>query len=124
MTLIITTATGFDRDLGDGFKLNVMASPSPHPTLFVPAGHSDEESGGWLLGELETNLHIVIQEKTAKIAPYRAEYPSWWLILPDHIAYGMDDFELSLFVAQTQVTHSFDKVILLDPRNHLRAVEI
>lgn len=122
--LVDANAVGFDQDLGDGFELHVTASTLPYSTLFVLIGNSDEESGGWLLDELERNLKITVQEKTDKIARHRAKYPIWWLIMPDHIAYGMDDFDYSLFRDQITVTHSFDKIILLDPRNHLRAVEI
>ena len=116
-------AEAIDRDLEDGFRLTVRSIP-PRSSLFVLLGSSDQESGGWLLDELDRNLKIVIQEKTGKIAPYRAKYPIWWLIMPDHIAYGMDDYDLSLFRDQITVVHSFDKIVLLDPRNHLRAVEI
>ncbi len=111
--------------VGGEFWIKLFRSPVPKPTFFRPAGHSDEQSGGWLIGEIDTNLKHCIAEKTAKIASYRAKYPEWWLVLPDHIGYGLDDFEQELFFDQVNVQPGgFDKIILLDPRDATRAFQV
>lgn len=106
-----------DVTLPSGVELKLFRAPGPKATFFRPAGHSDEHSGGFLIGEIETNLKLCIAEKTTKIANYRAKYPEWWLVLLDHIGYALDPFEQELFQARVSLTHTFDKVILLDPRD-------
>ena len=112
---------------GDGaeFSIRVFRSPTPKATFFRPAGNSDKQSGGWLIDEIDTNLRHCIIEKAAKIANYRAKYSEWWLVLPDQIGYGLDDFERRLFLDQVSVQPGcFDKVILLDPRDAKRAFQV
>ena len=93
-------------------------------TFYVPAGYTDGESGGFLIAEIETNLRFCIDEKTRKIASFKSNYPEWWLVLPDLIGYGLDEFDQSSFRGQVSITHEWDKVILLDPQDHTRAFEI
>lgn len=111
--------------VGGDFWLEVFGSPVPKPTFFRPAGHSDEQSGGWLIGEIDANLKLCVAEKTAKVAAFRARYPEWWLVLPDQIGYGLDDFEQALFFDQVTVQPgAFHKIILLDPRDATRAHQV
>jgi len=106
------------------FKLEIFRATNVHPSFFVFGGSSDQDSGGWLLAEMEKNLEICIEEKTRKIAVARDKYAEWWLVLIDHIGYGLDDFDRQMFRDQVRVEHDWDKVILLDPHNHKRAFEI
>src|ERR1035437_8261696 len=73
--MAISDPQSFDKALGSGFELKVFPASEIYPTFFVPAGHSDAESGGFLIGEIETNLKLCIAEKTAKIAKVRTKYP-------------------------------------------------
>ena len=50
-------------------------------------GRSDLDSGGWVIPELERNLKICIDEKTAKVSAIRGRYSELWLALIDHINY-------------------------------------
>ncbi|MFT8698251.1 hypothetical protein [Acetobacter orientalis] len=110
---------------GGEFWLKVFQAPSAKPTFFRPAGHSDQQFGGWLIGEIEANLELCITEKTGKVACVRSNYPEWWLILPDQIGYGLDDFEQELFLDQASVNAGgFDKIVLLDPRDAKRAFQV
>lgn len=106
------------------FELKVYDASSAHSTFFVLGGCNDRDSGGWLLAEMGKNLQLCIDEKTCKIVSVRHKYPEWWLVLVDHIGYGVDDLEREMFRDQVRVEHDWDKVILLDPRNHHRAFEI
>ena len=119
-----TNPQPFDLALGDGFELQVFRAGSPHNTYFVQAGHSDEQSGGWLIEEIQRNLNLCIIEKTQKIARVRHRYPEWWLVLVDFIGCGLDDFDRACLRKQVSLSHSFDKVILLDPGDHTRAFEV
>jgi hypothetical protein len=112
------TARSFQ--FGSGLHLEIFEASKPYPTLFVPGGHVDEESGGWLLHELEKNLRFCIDEKSAKIAAFRSKYPEWWLVLPDHIGYGLDSFDQELFRDHITISHDWSRILLIDPRNPKR----
>jgi len=111
-------------DLGDGFELTAHASKLSLPWRFRHFGHSDDQSGGFLIEEIEANLKLCIAEKLKKIAPYRIKYREWWLILPDHIGFGLDEFDQQIFRSEVKLTLGFDRVILLDPRNSSRCFEL
>jgi hypothetical protein len=111
--------------MGQGFELEVFCrTSSPHATLFVMGGCSDQQSGGWLLAEMQTNIRHCASEKARKVAKLQPKYPVWWLALVDHIGYGLDDFDREMFRQQVSVEHSWDKIILIDPRDHQRYLEI
>lgn len=97
------------------FKL--MRSENPGATeRFILAGYQDWNRGGFAVQELEKSLNLCITEKTAKIAPYRDEYPEWWLLLVDFMMVGKRK--------PVCVTHTFDKLIVLHPGNYGDAYEI
>jgi hypothetical protein len=114
----------FDIELVDNFSLRVIRSSIVRRDFFISAGDSDRQSGGWLINEMETNIKYCISEKTLKIANVRIKYPEWWLILPDYIGYGLDNFDMIAFRKQAQISHTFDKVIILNPNDHARAFGI
>lgn len=108
-----------------GIELEVICKTSkPHSTMFVMAGCSDEESGGWLLAEMETNIRHCASEKSRKIAKVKSKYPEWWLALVDHIGYGLDDFDREMFRDQVSVEHGWDRILIIDPKDHKRWFEI
>ena len=108
-----------------GFELAVFGRTSkPHRTMFILAGCSDKESGGWLLADMGTNIQHCASEKSRKIANVQSKYPQWWLALVDHIGYGLDNFDREMFRDQVSIEHSWDKIIIIDPRDHTRWFEI
>src|SRR2546425_10499746 len=42
----------------DSIELDFLRASEPHPMLFVPGAHSDDDSGGFVLAELQKNLTI------------------------------------------------------------------
>jgi hypothetical protein len=111
-------------DLTNRFRLDLMAASRRYDQAFLLGGWSDDDDAGWLLEDMETNLARCIAEKTRKIAPYRARYPLWWLLLVDHVGYGLDPFDQSLFRDQVTVDHDFNRVILVDPLHPARGFDI
>ena len=74
---------------------------------------------------MDENLHHCVLEKSRKIARHRAKYSEWWLIMPDHIGYTLDELERDLFLEQLAVPHgAFNRIILLDPRDVSRSIDI
>ncbi|MDD5410220.1 MAG: hypothetical protein PHF31_02220 [Methylobacter sp.] len=110
----------------DNFELDLIRASKDHGSFFLLGASSDDDSGGWAMGEVEKNLRLCIAEKEMKIAPYRSRYKEWWLVLPDHIDYSMEPEDRETFRTEVMpnLRHSFDKIVLIDPRNHLRAFEI
>ena len=110
---------------GLNFELEVFCRTSkPHADMYVLAGCADEDSGGWLLAEMETNIRYCASEKERKISKVRPRYSEWWLALVDHIGHGLDDFDREMFKDQVSITHTWDKILVIDPRDHSRWFEI
>lgn len=108
-----------------GIELEVICRTSnSHGAMFVMAGCTDQESGGWLLAEMEANIRHCASEKSRKIEKVKSKYQQWWLALVDHIGYGLDDFNREMFRDQVSVEHSWDKILIIDPRDHTRWFEI
>jgi hypothetical protein len=106
-------------------SLDFLRAAKDHGSFFLLGASSDDDSGGWVMSEVERNLRLCIAEKEAKIEAYRSRYPEWWLVLPDHIDYSMDAEDRETFRTEVmpRIPHRFAKIVLIDPRDHRRAVE-
>ena len=107
-------------------SLDLFRSGKDHGSFFLLGASSDDDSGGWVMGELERNLRLCVTEKEQKIEPFRSRYLDWWLVLADHIDYSMDEEDRPIFRSEVmpQISHRFSKIVLIDPRNHHNAFEI
>ena len=106
------------------FKVHIFRAGRPYNTFFRLGGGSDDESGGWVIGEVHRNLILCIEEKERKVAPYRDRYAEWWLVLPDHIGYALDNSDQLQFRTLPTIAHTFAKVILVNPHDPAHAFEI
>jgi hypothetical protein len=108
------------------FELEFFRASKDHGTFFLLGASSDSDSGGWVMGEVERNLRLCIAEKERKIAPHRSKYSEWWLVLADHIDYSMETEDREVFRRWVVpgISHSFAKIVLIDPRDYLRAFEV
>lgn len=99
-------------------NIDFHRSDFDHGSLFVLGANMDEDAGGWVLSELSRNLRLCITEKEKKIEPFRHRYPKWWLVLDDHIDNAIDAEERQRFKSEVldTISHSFDRIVLLDPR--------
>ncbi len=106
-------------------NLDLTRSGKDHGSFFLLGESSDDDSGGWVMGEVERNLRLCIADKEKKIEPYRSKYPEWWLVLADHIDYSMDPEDRPVFKSEVmpRIPHRFSKIVLIDPREHRRAFE-
>ena len=108
-----------------GIEVEVIAEKmQPHKSMFVIAGCSDQDSGGWLLAEMEANIRYCASEKSRKVQQFRPNYEHWWLALVDHIGYGLDNLDCEMFRDQVSVDHNWDKILVIDPNDHKRWLEI
>jgi hypothetical protein len=111
-------------ELGSPLQISVHPASKPHQEMFVLGGYTDHDSGGWLLAELERNLGICIEEKTRKVAPFRAKYPIWWLVFVNHVGPQLSAFDRELFNERVHVGHEWDRVVLIDRFDPSQALDI
>jgi hypothetical protein len=90
----------------------------------VFGGYTDGDSGGFVLSELERNIRICLAAKTKKRARVRERYPVWWLMLVDHISYGLTDSDRKQLRQLLELNHSWDKIVLIDPLDATRTYEL
>lgn len=109
--------------IADNFELDLLPAPKGLGAFFVLAASSDDDCGGFVMGEVERNLRLCIAEKQLKIGPHRHKYQEWWLVLSDHIDFSMEREDRLLFLSEVApgLQHDFDKIVLLDPRDAERS---
>jgi hypothetical protein len=107
----------------ENFELELLPAGIPTEHYFMFGGLADRDAGGFVLAEIIRNLNLYIGEKARKVAPYRNRYREWWLVLPDHIGPDLNEAERSQISAHVRL-QDWDRVIILHPRDHSRAVEI
>jgi len=112
--------------ISPNLTLKLFPAGIDHGTFFRLGAASDKDSGGWVMPEVVKNLRLCIAEKERKIAPYRDKYTEWWLILSDHIDYSMEPIDRDVFqtTVMPNITHSFKRIIFIDPRDHRRAFAV
>lgn len=112
------------RSFGNHLVLEAFSRAGTGVHVFEIAITSDEDSGGWLIEELERNLRMVISEKSQKVAAVRGRYAEWWLLLVDHVAFGVSEYDLAQFRRDVNIDHDWDNVILVSPANHTHYCEL
>lgn len=95
-----------------------------YDSFFVLGAGSDNESGGFVLGEVHKNLRLCSSEKEHKVAPYRDRYREWWLVLPDYIGHALDEEDRQQFRMLPPIAHAWTKLVLVNPFDPAHAFEI
>jgi hypothetical protein len=96
-------------------RIHLIRAGLSYPDFFVSGGHTDSDSGGFVLSEQNRNIRICVEEKTGKVARVRHKYPVWWLVLVDRIGYGLNSSDAERLRQLLQLDHSWDKIILINP---------
>ncbi len=110
--------------IDDNFELNFIRATNAHESFFIFGGYGDRDSGGWVLKETLKNLRICIEEKTRKVARVRHKYPEWWLMLIDHIGFGVEECDWKLYREHLAIEHNWNKIILVNPLNSSSGFEL
>ena len=106
------------------FRINIFRAGQQFKTFFVLGSGADDVIGGQVIEDVRRNLEICIKEKTRKVAPFRARYLTWWLVLSDHISLGMDFEDQRQFKELPPIAHDWQRVILVNPRNPSDAFDV
>lgn len=120
----LTRSGSAEIEVTENFWLRLYPYSIPRQKRFTFGGYVDRDSGGWLIHEVLRNAQICSDEKRAKVAAVRSNYKEWWLLLVDHIGLGADDLEHELLATQPGIKHDWDRLIILNPADHTRAVEL
>ena len=56
----------------------------------------DGDSGGFVVGEMETAIRHAASEKQKKISAIRHQYQEWWLVLVNHSGFDLDQYDIDL----------------------------
>lgn len=54
----------------------------------------DENSGGFVVGEIERAIRHAASEKQKKISAIRHQYQEWWLVLVNHSGLDLDQYDI------------------------------
>jgi hypothetical protein len=69
----------YKAQLPRGIGLRIFDWKKDKGSAFRFAGSSDEQSGGFIVGNLQFSLQYAIAEKEAKTSNFRSGYSKWWL---------------------------------------------
>lgn len=106
-----------------GITINLFKASNSMEAFFVLGGINDDDSGGWLAYEFYKNLRLCIDEKSLKTSNRRHLYPEWWLILIDHIGYGVESPH-ELLEGFAPIVHDWHKVYVIHPHDSTRGFEL
>ena len=106
----------------ENLSISTFPASGKLETVYRMGGSSDNDSGGFIVSEIYKNLPHILSEKENKVAPYKNKYNTWWLALVDTIGYGLDAHDFSQFQQLPSLKTDFDKVLLLSPLDHTKAV--
>jgi hypothetical protein len=106
------------------FKFRIFPASNKHEQIFVLGGYSDHDSGGFVISEVNRNLEICANEKSEKIKDLRWKYREWWLVLIDHIGYGLSATDRLELKEIQKAEYDWDRIILVNPLNPKNGVEI
>jgi hypothetical protein len=110
--------------LFDDFTVRLRSAGRPHQHCFILGPCNPAEAGGWSGSELNRNIQICVDEKTAKWKASglpRAKYGGWWLLLVDLIHHGQ---EADVKIRPQVPPYNWDKIVLISPFDYTRAFEI
>lgn len=95
-------------------RLHVFESQQVKGRVFLFAGGTDRESGGFVLPIFKNNFDYCMRVKSETIKKYYNRYDSWWLVLVDSIAYGFNETDKKEIKSMVRVNSIWDKVIVLN----------
>ncbi len=105
-------------------EIDLKRANQTYPSFFQIRGYDDLDSGGFVLAETIKGLLVCIPEKEKKIAPFRGRYSEWWLVLVNHISLRLNSEDQRRLRESPPLSHSWDKVILVNPLVPSDAFEI
>ena len=101
-------------DVCENLTLTIFPSTHRLERKFNFGSSMDIDSGGFVLSNIVNSLKIIIEEKSKKIASFRTDYKTWWLILVDFIGYGVSENELKESIPLVD-KNVFERIYFISP---------
>ena len=111
-------------NLRDNLKIAIWPTKRKLSRIYEIGIQSDYDSGGIMVAEICRSLKIIIEEKELKIEPFRKKYNEWWLVLIDHMGFGLTVEEIRELKTLPINDHIFKKIIILPPYDLKKAIII
>ena len=111
-------------NLRDNLKIAIWPTRRKLSRIYEIGIQSDHDSGGIMVAEIYRSLKIIIEEKELKIEPYRKKYDEWWLVLIDHMGFGLTEEEITDLKMLPISDHIFKKIIIIHPYKFKKAIII
>ena len=99
--------------VNDNIVLTINASEPIKGRIFRQAGGLDKNRGGHLVQMYIENINFCIKEKSTKITNYLSKYCPWWLLLVDHMGWGLDKKETEDVFSSIKYLGIFEKVLII-----------
>jgi hypothetical protein len=111
-------------NIRENLQIRIWPTNSKLSSIYEIGIQNDHDSGGFVVGEIFRSLNIIIEEKVLKIEPYHKKYDEWWLLLIDHMGFGLHDEEIVQLKSLRIENHIFKKIIILPPFDFKKAAII
>jgi len=98
-----------------GLSIRIFDWKKDKGSAFRIAGSSDQQSGGFIVENLQFALQHAVAEKEAKTSKYRSNYQEWWLVLVHYMVFWPDEHDRRQLFEGWGVQHTFDKVFVVNP---------
>ena len=104
----------------ENFIITIIPSNSKLTQQYCLGIIIDGDMGGFVLSQIYDNLNYIIHEKQRKIAPFRYNYPEWWLALVDTIGFNLSDLDIIDLKKLPRIQHQFDRILLVSALDNKR----
>lgn len=111
-------------EVAERLLLRFRLASRVHETAFVMGGMTDLDAGGFIIGELVTNIQLCIADKSAKVTAARPKYPEWWLVLVNKIDNDLDEDDRDQIRGYVKVPDDWQRVIVVNGRDSTRAFDL
>ena len=107
------------------FKVDIIPAKNPMSQMYKLVAFNDLQHCGFTLGEIYKSLYYSINGKDKKITKYLANYPEWWLIMPNHVILSVSTEDQSYFRKYFTIPSSnFQKIVVLNLQGSSREFQI
>lgn len=110
--------------ISENIHIELLPASERHDSAYILGAMPDMDAGGFVVSEIYSNLKIVLEEKTRKIAMYKHKYKEWWLVLIDYIGHSLRERDVVQLKELPVITNGWDKVILVSPQENTHGFEI
>jgi len=112
-------------ELFDGqIELEFFRASKAHTTFFVMGSQIDDDSGGWIMGEMSKNIRICIDQKSKKVTEFKFKYENWWLVLVDLISGGLDESDRCELRRDFVGQKGWQKILIVNALDHRDAFDL